>query len=140
RRPAGGACQAVLPKLPSPPGERAGRARRAGGRKRMGETKRIRAPGLKWRKLASGHSPVWVADEGDVKAGFRPKTFNLAHLADEPDQLRAQCEVLQAEMLLWRAGHRRDPLAFDGTIRSLLSIYQRHEDSPFHLLKPGSRH
>lgn len=106
----------------------------------MGETKRIRAPGLKWRKLASGHSPVWVADEGDVKAGFRPKTFNLAHLADEPDQLRAQCEVLQAEMLLWRAGHRRDPLAFDGTIRSLLSIYQRHEDSPFHLLKPGSRH
>lgn len=36
------------------------------------------------------------------------------------------------------AAHRADPLAFNGTIKSLLSIYQRHEDSPFRKLKPGT--
>lgn len=54
---------------------------------------KVKAPGLKWRKLASGYSPVWVANEDDVKAGFRPKTVNLAHLADQPEILVAQCKV-----------------------------------------------
>ena len=101
---------------------------------------KIKAPGLKWRKLASGRSPVWVANEADVKAGYRPKTVNLSHLADQPDILIAQCKVFQTEMELWRLGHRRDPLAFDGTVKSLTSIYQRHPESPFHTLRPGSRH
>lgn len=101
---------------------------------------KVKAPGLKWRRLASGYSPVWVANEDDVKAGFRPKTVNLAHLADQPEILIAQCKVFQTEMELWRLGHRRDPLAFDGTVKSLTTIYQRHPESPFHKLRPGSRH
>lgn len=101
---------------------------------------KVKAPGLKWRKLASGLSPVWVANEQDVKNGYRPKTVNLSHLADQPDVLVAQCKVYQTEMELWRLGHRRDPLAFDGTIQALLSIYQRHPESPFHALRPGSVH
>jgi integrase len=98
----------------------------------------IKAPGLKWMKRAAGHVPVWVADENDVKAGYTPKTANLSYLADQPDLLAAKCNALQADMLLYRAGYRRDPLAFDGTIKALLSIYQRHEESPFHALKPGT--
>ncbi|GLS29917.1 hypothetical protein SAMN04488498_110184 [Mesorhizobium albiziae] len=98
----------------------------------------IKAPGLKWIKRAKGATPFWVAGEADVKAGYHPKTVNLAHLADAPEILKAQCDALQAEMLLWRAGHRRDPLAFDGTVRAVLSIYQTHPDSPYHVLKPGS--
>lgn len=98
----------------------------------------VKAPGLKWRKLASGLSPVWVADEVDVKNGYTPKTVNLKHLADQPDMLVAKCHALQADMLLWRTGYRRDLLKFDGTVRSLLDIYELHEESPYRQLKPGS--
>lgn len=98
----------------------------------------VKAPGLKWRKLASGLSPVWVADEIDVKNGYTPKTVNLKHLADQPDMLVAKCHALQADMLLWRTGYRRDLLKFDGTVRSLLDIYELHEESPYRHLKPGS--
>lgn len=98
----------------------------------------VKAPGLKWRKLASGLSPVWVADEVDVKNGYTPKTVNLKHLADQPDMLVAKCNALQADMLLWRTGYRRDLLKFDGTVRSLLDIYELHEESPYRQLKPGS--
>jgi hypothetical protein len=42
-------------------------------------------------------------------------------------------------MLLFRAGHRSRKMEFDGTIRSLLLLYQLHEESPYHLLKPGTR-
>lgn len=98
----------------------------------------VKAPGLKWRKLAGGLSPVWVADEADVKNGYLPKTVNLKHLCGYPDMLVAKCNALQADMLLWRTGHRHDPLKFDGTVRALLDIYELHEESPYRRLKPGS--
>jgi len=100
---------------------------------------KTKAPGLKWMKRSNGFVPVWVADEVDVKAGFAPKTVSLKAFADQPDILKAKCAVLQAEMHLWRTGHRTDPLSFDGTIESVLSIYQRHEESPFRKLKPSTR-
>lgn len=98
----------------------------------------VKAPGLKWRKLASGRSPVWVADEDDVKNGYLPKTVNLKQFADQPEMLTAKCNALQADMFLWRTGYRRDLLKFDGTVRSLLDIYEMHEESPYRKLKPGS--
>lgn len=101
--------------------------------------KEIKAPGLKWIKRRASATPYWVADEADVANGFTPKSVNLTHLRDKPEILYAQCNAYQAEMLLWREGHRRDPLAFDGTIRAVLSIYQCHEDSTYHTLKPSSR-
>lgn len=99
----------------------------------------VKAPGLKWRKLAGGLSPVWVADEAAVAAGYLPKTMNLKHLAGDPQMLVAKCNALQADLALWRTGYRRDLLKFDGTIRSLLDIYETHERSPYRALKPGSR-
>jgi hypothetical protein len=99
---------------------------------------RAKAVGLKWIKRAAGHVPVWVADEADVKRGYEPKTVNLSYLKDEADMLVAKCNSLQADMLLWRTGYRRDAMAFDGTVRSLFSVYQRDEESAFHELKPGS--
>lgn len=102
------------------------------------EDGQVKAPGLKWRKLASGLSPVWVADEADVKNGFHPKTVNLRQMADQPEMLVAKCNSLQADMVLWRTGHRADPHKFDGTVKSLLSIYETHARSPYQRLKPGS--
>jgi hypothetical protein len=99
----------------------------------------IKAPGLKWQKRAGGVlSPAWIADEGDVSNGYEPKTVNLKHLADQPAMLAAKCASLQADMLLWRTGYRRDQLKFDGTIASLLRLYDSHPRSPYQKLKPGS--
>ncbi|ESZ37371.1 integrase [Mesorhizobium sp. L2C067A000] len=97
-----------------------------------------KAPGLKWIKRATGRVPHWVADENDVKNGYIPKTVNLYYLADQPEMLKAKCDALQAEMLLWRTGYRADPLKFDGAIKSLLTIYETHKRSPYRKLKPGS--
>ncbi len=104
----------------------------------MEDEEQIKAPGLKWLKRAKGRVPVWVADEDDVKRGYVPKTVNLQFLADQPEMLRAKCDSLQAEMVLWRTGYRADPLKFDGTVKSLLSVYETHPRSPYHKLKPGS--
>jgi integrase len=100
---------------------------------------KIKAPGLKWMKRVAGAAPVWVADEADVRAGYSPKTVNLAYLGDDPALLVAKCNALQADMLLFRAGQRSRRMEFDGTVRSLLYLYQNHEESPYHQLKPGSR-
>lgn len=102
------------------------------------EDEQVKAPGLKWRKLASGLSPVWVADETDVKNGYYPKTVNLRDVADNPEVLVAKCNSLQADMILWRTGHRADPHKFDGTVKSLISIYETHKRSSYRKLKPGS--
>lgn len=99
---------------------------------------KFKAPGLKWMKRVNGHVPVWVADERDVAAGYQPKTVNLSFLGEDRDLIIAKCNALQTDMLLFRAGHRTQKMEFDGTIRSLLYLYQRHEESPYHQLKPGS--
>lgn len=99
---------------------------------------KVKAPGLKWMKRVSGSVPVWVADERDVAAGYQPKTVNLSFLGDDPDLIIAKCNALQTDMLLFRAGQRTRRMEFDGTVRSLLYLYQNHEESPYHQLKPGS--
>ncbi len=98
----------------------------------------IQAEGLKWIKRAKKRVPYWVANEIDVQNGYVPKTVNLDRFRDQPDILVARCNVLQAEMMLWRAGYRREAMHFDGTIQSLLNIYQRDPDSSYQNLKPGS--
>lgn len=98
----------------------------------------VQAEGLKWIKRANRRVPYWVADETDVKNGYVPKTVNLDKFRDQPDILVARCNLLQAEMMLWRAGFRREEMKFDGTIRSLLTIYQRDPESSYQNLKPGS--
>lgn len=102
----------------------------------MEETK---AEGLKWIKRGNKKTPYWVADEEVVKAGYTPKTLNLNMYRDQPEILVAKCEVLQAEMKLWRAGYRRNALEFDGTFRSLFTMYQKHPESEYHSLKPSSK-
>lgn len=99
----------------------------------------VRASGLKWQKRKEKRTPYWVADEDDVKAGYLPKTVNLEYLSDSPEMLVAKCHALQADMLLWRSGHRRDSMVFDGTIKSLLEIYEMHADSSFQTVKPTTR-
>lgn len=95
----------------------------------------IEAPGLKWIQRRASRTPTWVAS---VK-GYEPRTVNLAHLRDEPEQLSAKCALLQAEMNAWKAGLKGKESEFDGTLGALLKKYQTEQDSPYFALRPHSR-
>lgn len=95
----------------------------------------ITATGLKWIKRHASKTPVWVASA----KGYEPRTVNLSHLRDEPEQLAAKCALLQAEMNAWRAGLRETEKFFDGTLRSILQKYQTEPDSSYFSLRPKSR-
>jgi hypothetical protein len=89
-------------------------------------------PGLVYVKRRSGQpAPVWRAPKSAIKAGYPIKTWNLAECP--PDELPARCQRVWAEAVAF-VGER--PLGYDGTLRSLMQIYQSHEDSPYKQLKP----
>ena len=95
----------------------------------------IKAPGLKWVKRKDGRAvPYWCASHDAVKAGFVPKTLNLAH--EPPEHLEDCCERVQAEMLAF-LGKPRGPV-YDGTVTSLIDLYEAHPSSKFQRLKPAT--
>lgn len=100
---------------------------------------KIKAVGLRWVKRAKGRrEPFWAPRPEDVKAGYRPKTRPLKHLIDYPDQMAAQCAVYQADLELWKTGHRHNNTEFDGKLGSVLTRYQEDPESPYAALRPGS--
>ncbi|WP_439393458.1 integrase [Bradyrhizobium sp. PMVTL-01] len=98
--------------------------------------KRPQSPGLKWRVRKDGDIPYWFADAAAVKAGYPVKSANLANLAENPEQLIARAQRLQAEMLRWMSGDRGPATRFDGTFKSLLEIYETDSESTFRKVKP----
>lgn len=68
------------------------------------EEERAKAPGLRWN---GPDRPLWRAPKSAIKAGFLPKTVNLAHLVDDSEKLTKACEKMQAEMTLWLAGVKK---------------------------------
>ncbi len=93
-------------------------------------------PGLKWRTRKDGRRvPIWVAKPDAVKSGYPVKTVNLSGL--EGAALSDRCRALEAEMVAWL--NRPRTAAFDGSLGSLLRLYETHEDSTYQALKPASR-
>ncbi len=95
-----------------------------------------KTPGLRWRD----GKPIWRASKPAVRAGYPVKSVNLASLAANPAAVIARAQRLHAEMLEWLSGRSDNAQPFDGTITSLIAIYQTDPDSPYHNLKPSSRH
>jgi hypothetical protein len=81
-----------------------------------------------------------VPREDAVAAGYPSGTVNLESFLGVSGEVEARCEALQGAMVAWLAGYRRQRALFDGSIRSVLDLYETHPASPFHSLKPGSRH
>lgn len=104
----------------------------------------MNAPGLKTRPNRDGSRRLyWCARADLVKAGYRPETVRLSYSLDVPDDrvlIEATCLRLQAEMLEWSTGRKRDRDPFDGTILGLSRRYQTDEASPFRRLKHNTRH
>jgi hypothetical protein len=83
--------------------------------------------------------PIWRATKAAVAAGYPVKSVNLSIYADDPAALERRCERLQIEMRSWLSGRRGNVKVFDGTIRSLVDLYQGDPESPYHGLPASTR-
>lgn len=92
------------------------------------------APGLTYR----GDRPMWRATKSAIAAGYPVKNVNLSLYANDHPSLIQRCERLQAEMRAWLSGRRGLASEFDGTIKSLIELWQSDQDSDYHKLKPSS--
>jgi hypothetical protein len=85
--------------------------------------KKSDVPGLKWRRRADGtRAAIWNAPPRAVAAGFAPKSLDMSSCP--PGELPSRCTRLWAEALAFAAHGERDRLAFDGTLGSVLRIYE----------------
>lgn len=100
-------------------------------------------PGLKVRKNHDGTFRIyWCARADLVRIGYTPKTVRLFHdLTTEAGRLliKQQCEHFQAEMLAWASGQKQDYSRFDGTLASLIRLYQHDDASPYRDIKWNTR-
>jgi integrase len=83
--------------------------------------------------------PVWRATRAAIRAGYPVKRANLSYFADDEAALFARCQRLTAEQNEWLSPQRPDPL-FDGTIRSVINLWQADPASPYHTPEASSRH
>jgi hypothetical protein len=102
------------------------------------EHEETKAKGLVRKSRPGGQEDwYWVADLMAVKAGYRPKNVRLTPYT--PEERNEQANRLNKEVLEFVSGEIRHR-EFDGTLGSLISIYQIDEESPYHNLTPGSLH
>lgn len=102
------------------------------------------APGLVFRRLKIGWRAVWQCRTDIAKRGFKPTTIPLwrGTVATDADLLNivAQCEMAQAEMLRWANDWEFGvPVAFDGTVRTLIQCYRTDQDSGYRKLRFETR-
>ncbi|MEJ1934174.1 hypothetical protein WDZ92_28600 [Nostoc sp. NIES-2111] len=96
-------------------------------------------PGLKRRPP---NRLLWVARPDAVSAGYEPKSVRIFRDPEDPDDvpfISAMCIRLQSEMLEWLAGKRKRTSPFDGTVGSLIRLYQTDEASPYQQIKWNTR-
>src|SRR5580698_3404209 len=102
------------------------------------------APGLIWKPRKEGWVAYWQARSEIVKTGFSPSTVRLWE-GMEPSEtdrmhLAAQCQRLQADMVLWSKGQTASrPAVFDGTLGSLINCYQTNPYSRYHKKRYSTR-
>lgn len=93
-------------------------------------------PGLKLRQRMNGPPiPYWIAPPIAIKAGFKIKSWNLSQCP--PEDIPGRCQRMWAEALAFAAKYKVG-IPYDGTIASLINLYETHGDSPFQRLKPTS--
>lgn len=109
-----------------------------------GVTVEIDAPGLKLLARRPGLvEPRWVASDVARRHGYRPRTVrlhgDLGSIAGL-QAIAARCRVLWAEMEEWLAtgGAPRRPV-YDGTLKSLIALYQTGRESPYRSVSPNTQ-
>lgn len=105
------------------------------------------APGLAWKPRKHGRWEArWQGRTDIVEKGFQPKSMRVwcgteAELTPiTQDYIRSRCAIMQNEMLVFNVGGIPTILAaFDGTLRSLIAMYQIDPMSPYRKLRYTSR-
>lgn len=97
----------------------------------------IDAPGFRVIDRGKGvRQAYWYAAKRAVKSGFSPHTVRLHGDLDSVTDVRrmfAQCHSLWGEMDNWIAqGRVKNRLQFDGTVSSLIKLYQTDPKSTYH--------
>jgi integrase len=111
----------------------------------MSKPIRVRdAPGLIWRKRASGWEARWQCRTDIVEAGYPVKSVKLGTFAGDPtkeewDFIADTCVSLQQEMLVFSRGGLPVSAEFDGTLSSLMRHYRTDPDSPFRKIRYHSK-
>ena len=99
----------------------------------------LKAPGLKIRPRGDGSTAYyWVASAvARDTAGYPLKTVRVHGTGDE---VSARCRVLTAELKEWlsKKGIGNKP-EYDGTVKSLIRLYQQTKESPYHEVKSNTR-
>jgi integrase len=82
----------------------------------------------------------WVAPRKAIEAGYLPKTVRLHGYTDGSPELSARCHQLDAEQQAWLAEQEKPEKRFtyDGTVGSLVRLYETDECSPYMRLKRHS--
>lgn len=83
--------------------------------------------------------PIWRATKAAVAAGYPVKSVNLSLYIGDEAAIARRCSRLQIEMNSWLSGRRGILTRFDGTIRSLVDLYETDPESPFHGLPASTR-
>lgn len=108
-----------------------------------GEEIVLDAPGLKFIKRGTEKRPHWVRNSLAKSRGFQPATVQLHFdysTREGAEKMAEYCRSLQAEMLEWLGDpQKRERIVFDGTLDSLIRLYQKHDDSPYHALRENGR-
>jgi hypothetical protein len=83
----------------------------------------------------------WVAPRRAVKAGYLPETVRLHGFVDRSLELSARCHELWAEMEKWLAEQAKPEktVKYDGTVGSLIRLYETEECNPYMQLKRKSK-
>lgn len=99
------------------------------------------APGLVWRVRKNGERVAyWVAPKKAVDAGFTPRTVKLESDAN-PAEIACTCRGLQSEALefVTLGSSGKAVTQFDGSLRSLVRLYQTDPLSKFLTVKWNTR-
>lgn len=97
------------------------------------------APGLKHRKRADGSTTYyWVASA--ISKNTESYPLKTVRLHGTPDEIAQRCRVLTSELKLWLSDLGKGPQPiFDGTIKGLIQVYRKTEESPYHNIKHNTR-
>lgn len=98
------------------------------------------SPGLKQRKLSDGgFSSYWVAS--NVSKDIADYPLKTVRLHGTDDEISQRCRVLTSELKQWLSDRGKGPQPiFDGTVKSLIAVYRKTEESPYHNVKHNTRH
>src|SRR5262245_55100500 len=111
----------------------------------------LQSRGLSWRKRSNRFVALWVARRDLVDKGYPVATQRIWPPTDSTETtptytewlyISSECERLQNELLAWVRTCKDEgnpQLAFNGTLKSLINIYQLDKDSSYHGLRHETR-